>query len=66
MKNERNIDNGMFVYAVLALVIAVMWVVLFNNISLGIIFTAISAVTMFFAVLQKKQVDNKFKNRYEK
>jgi membrane protein implicated in regulation of membrane protease activity len=66
MKNERNIDNGMFVYAVLALVIAVMWVVLFNNIALGIIFTAISAVTMFFAVLQKKQVDNKFKNRYEK
>lgn len=66
MKNERNIDNGMFVYAVLALGIAVMWVVLFNNIALGIIFTAISAVTMFFAVLQKKQVDNKFKNRYEK
>ena len=66
MKNERNIDNGMFVYAVLALVIAVMWVVLFNNIALGIIFTAISAVTMFFAVLQKKQVDNKFKNRYGK
>ncbi len=66
MKNERNIDDGMFVYAVLALVIAVMWVVLFNNIALGIIFTAISAVTMFFAVLQKKQVDNKFKNRYEK
>lgn len=66
MKNERNIDNGMFVYAVLALVIAVIWVVLFNNIALGIIFTAISAVTMFFAVLQKKQVDNKFKNRYEK
>lgn len=66
MKNENNIDNGMFVYAVLAMVIAVMWIVIFNNIALGIIFTAIAAITMFFAVLQKKQVDDRFRNRYEK
>ncbi|MBO5343521.1 MAG: hypothetical protein J6A57_03660 [Ruminococcus sp.] len=66
MKNENNIDNCMFVYAVLAMVIAVMWIVIFNNIALGIIFTAIAAITMFFAVLQKKQVDDRFRNRYEK
>ena len=54
MKNENNIDNCMFVYAVLAMVFAVMWIVIFNNIALGIIFTAIAAITMFFAVLQKK------------
>ena len=66
MKNKNNIDNCMFVYAVLAMVIAVMWIVIFNNIALGIIFTAIAAITMFFAVLQKKQVDDRFRNRYEK
>lgn len=66
MKNENNIDNCMFVYAVLAMVIAVMWIVIFNNIALGIIFTAIAAITMFFAVLQKKQVDDRLRNRYEK
>ena len=66
MKNENNIDNCMFVYAVLAMVIAVMWIVIFNNIALGIIFTAIAAITMFFSVLQKKQVDDRFRNRYEK
>ena len=65
MKNERNIDNGMFVYAVLALVIAVMWVVLFNNIALGIIFTAISAVVSFFALLPKNKKANII-DKYEK
>ncbi len=54
MKNENNL-NGMSVYAVMALAIAVMWVVIFNNITLGIIFTAVSAVVWFFAVLSKNK-----------
>lgn len=64
MKNENNL-KGMAVYAVTALIIAVMWVVIFNNIALGIIFTAISAVVSFFALLPKNKKANII-DKYEK
>ncbi len=64
MKNENNL-NGMAVYAVTALAIAVRWVVIFNNIALGIIFTAISAVVSFFALLPKNKKANII-DKYEK
>lgn len=64
MKNENNL-NGMAVYAVLAMVIAVMWIVIFNNIALGIIFTAISVVVSFFALLPKNKKANII-DKYEK
>ncbi len=65
MKNENNL-NGMSVYAVMALAIAVMWVVIFNNITLGIIFTAVSAVVWFFAVLSKNKRTINIIDKYEK
>lgn len=64
MKND--FKNDTFVYAVLALIIAIIWVVIFNNVTLGIVFTAISAITMFFAILQKKQEDNRYRKKCEK
>lgn len=64
MKND--FKNDTFVYAVLAFIIAIIWVVIFNNITLGIVFTAISAITMFFAILQKKQEDNRYRKKCEK
>ncbi len=64
MKND--FKNDIFVYAVLAFIIAIIWVVIFNNITLGIVFTAISAITMFFAILLKKQEDNRYRKKCEK
>ncbi|MBQ3139670.1 MAG: hypothetical protein IJB68_09215 [Ruminococcus sp.] len=65
MKNENNFDKGISVYAVLALAIAVLWVVIFNNIIMGIVFAALAAVVSFFAFLhQNKRTINI--RKYEK
>ncbi|MBO5227111.1 MAG: hypothetical protein J6B17_03375 [Ruminococcus sp.] len=52
--NESNSWVGMLVYAVLSLVIAAMWITIFDNIALGIVFSIVAVIVLILAFIKKK------------
>ncbi len=52
--NESNSWVGMLVYAVLSLVIAAMWIIIFDNIALGIVFSIVAVIVLILAFIKKK------------